>query len=138
MTKIIVDKIKEASAVIQNLSSENEMLRQKNDDLSLEVKKLTLELMAAKRSKRSVDLAEAMFKKSMIPKQDIAIKAREIMEYDDRAFEILKEVVDSKPVDIEKQSFSIENEKDKISYGSYDRKVESRKKVEDTILKSAK
>lgn len=130
---LVAVKLREASVLIQNLLAEVERLRASENDSKLEVKRLTLRLIASERSKRALDLAESMFKKGMIPKTDVEHKAKEILDYNDDSFAILKEAVDAREYMQERLAFSLDDAPRK-SDSNYNRMEDSKKKVEDKLM----
>lgn len=127
-------KMIEASELIKSLLEENRFLKSERDRLSIENTTLSLKLMASERSKRSIDLATEMYRKGMIPREEIPFKAKEIMDYNDESFAVISDVVKAKEIVSEKQAFSLEEEIEKAHLSDYDRKVESKKKLENKLI----
>lgn len=134
----IAAKLKEASDVINSMSRQIEKLTKQNSDLLIENKRLTLRVIASERSKRAVDLAEQMVKKGMIPKSELEHKAREIMDYNDEGYNIMKEAVELRPDIPEKSSFTLESLGDKVASSQLSRAERSKQIVEEKVMSSIK
>jgi regulator of replication initiation timing len=128
----ISKKLMEASRTITALTGALAEVKESKEKLQMENIQLTLRLRASERSKRSLSLAEEMYKKNLISKGNIIAEAEKIMDYSDESFNILKETVASKITEIDKEAFSIEGSGVTIKE-AYDRGSESKKMISATI-----
>lgn len=134
--QVINDKLKKAAIMLEKSAAEISSLRDDNKNLSIDNARLKLSVIASERSGRAKDLANMMFAKGMISKNDVLNKAKEIMEYNDEAFEALKTAVEKNAQSSSPESSFIESseiDKEATIKSVYNRDKESRNLVAEKI-----
>lgn len=124
--------LKVAADLIEKSAAEIKDLRKQKEDLEMKNTKLKLSLAASERAKRAKDLAEKMFQKGMISKGNVTDKAKEIMEYDDNAFDVLREAVENAPSKKKEPDFKAEETSKEASSG-FDWKEKQRRETIDKL-----
>jgi hypothetical protein len=123
-----------AAEVLEKSAQQMDNLKKEKEDLQIQNTRLQLSLAAKERSKRSVELAELMFEKGMINKGEVLEKSKEIMKYDDKAFQILKETVESASPASDEIPFKEDLETEKEANQDFDRKEESKMKTVSKLM----
>lgn len=94
------DILIKAAEALEKAASDITSSRNREDDLLLENQKLKLMISAMMRAGQAKKLAVEMAKKGIIPQKDITSKAKDIMNLDDTAYEMLVSTVLGAPSDI--------------------------------------
>lgn len=130
-------KLLEAARSLEKAASTITALRDDKKNLQMDNTRLKLAVIASERSKRASDLADEMFIKGMISKGDVLNKAKEIMTYNDEAFDVLKNAVKKTVVDEDNDSsFRVDRSeinKEAAEAINYNRNAASKNLVADKI-----
>ncbi len=117
------DMLKKAVGEIKRLEQELNKTAEDN-------KRLTLEIIAKERSRRSIKLAKDMLSKSLIKQAEFDNEVDRIMDMDDNAFSILDRTVKN----ARKEASVVTDKLDRIA-GIYDYSTDSRSSFKDELLK---